>query len=99
MNVNPSASINWTYLPLCQVLPVASVLPLAVEDDPGGPVRPVLCAACDQPVLEPYLKQLQLWWNDPMAHPQPVIPVVTDTAGVAWFSPEGAHHDHPRSDS
>ena len=99
MPVNPSVPVNWSYLPLRQAPPTASVLPLVAEEDARGPARFVLCAAHNRRVLEPYLQQLRSWQADPLTHPQPVIPVVTDANGLAWFSPEGALHDFPELDS
>lgn len=77
-------------------MPIA--LPLLAQTDGGGPVLPVLCEPRHQPVLEPYLQQLRSWQGDPISHPQPVIPVITDTHGLRWFSPEGAAEDQEQSD-
>ncbi len=99
MHVNPSASVPWSYLPLSQVPIAASAFPLLSEEDAGGPVRFVLCLEQNRRVLEPYLQQLRSWQADPLTHPQPVIPVVTDADGLTWFSPEGAVHDFPELDS
>ena len=99
MNVNPSAPIHWSYLPLRQATDIAPALPLLAEEDAYGPARFVLCAAQNRRVLEPYLQQLRSWQTDPLTHPQPVIPVTTDSNGLAWFSPEGALHDFPELDS
>jgi hypothetical protein len=77
----------------------AAVLSLVAEEDACGPTRFVLCAEQNRRVLEPYLQQLRSWQSDPLTHPQPVIPVVTDADGLSWFSPEGAAHDFPDQDS
>lgn len=95
MNVNPPASIPWSYLPLRQAPAVTSALALVAEEDAQGPTRFVLCAEQNRRVLEPYLQQLRSWQADPLTHPQPVIPVITDADGLSWFSPEGAAHDFP----
>lgn len=99
MNVNPSASVDWAYLPLRQAPSSAAAFSLIAEEDARGPVRFVLCAMQNRNALEPYLQQLRAWQADPMAHPQPVIPVSTDSDGLRWFSPEGAAHDFPELDS
>lgn len=99
MNVNPSAPVNWSYLPLRKAPAAQAALTLVAEEDARGPTCFVLCAEQNRRVLEPYLQQLRSWQADPLTHPQPVIPVVTDSDGLAWFSPEGAVYDFPEVDS
>lgn len=71
---------------------------LTALEDSGGPCCPVLCEEDQRPVLEPYLEQWRRWRADPIAHPQPVLPVTVDNTGLRWFSPEGARHDFPDVD-